>query len=145
MLRDFKAFILRGNVIDLAIGVAIGAAFAAVITSFTENLLTPLLAIPGDAARFGDRLVRVSGAEFRYGAFLDSIITFVLTAAMLFFFVVRPVNALMARRRTEPEVESTTTPCPECLSKIPVAARRCAFCGVAVGGGPADGGGPTST
>ena len=128
MLKDFKAFILRGNVIDLAIGVAIGAAFAAVITSFTENLLTPLLSIPGDAASFSEKSFSVSGAEFRYGAVIDSIISFVIIAAVLFFFVVKPVNTLMARRKTEPEVESTTRDCPECLSSIPVAARRCAFC-----------------
>lgn len=128
MLQDFKAFILRGNVIDLAIGVAIGAAFTAVITSFTQNLLTPLLAIPGDAASFSELSFTISGSAFRYGAFLDAIIAFVLVAAVLFFFVVRPVNHLMARRRTEPEVESETRSCPQCLSAIPLAAHRCAFC-----------------
>jgi large conductance mechanosensitive channel len=128
MLKDFKAFILRGNVIDLAIGVAIGAAFAAVVTSLTENLLTPLLAIPGDKPSFSELSFSVSGSEFRYGAFIDDLLSFVLIAAVLFFLVVRPVNSLMARRKTEPEVESTTRDCPECLSSIPVAARRCAFC-----------------
>ena len=83
MLKDFKTFILRGNVIDLAIGVAIGAAFTAVVTSFTENLRTPLLAIPGDAASFGDLSFSVSGSEFRYGAFIDSIASFVIVAAVL--------------------------------------------------------------
>ena len=128
MLKDFKAFILRGNVIDLAVGVAIGAAFTAVIGSFTENLLTPLLAIPGDAASFRELDVVVGGSVFRYGAFLDALIAFVIIALVLFVLVVRPVNALMARRKTEPEVDSTTRDCPECLSSIPVAARRCAFC-----------------
>ena len=128
MLKDFRAFILRGNVIDLAIGVAIGAAFTAVITSFTENLLTPLLAIPGDAANFSELEFTVSDSSFRYGAFLDSIISFVIVAAVLFFLVVKPVNALMARRKTEPDVEATTTDCPSCLSSIPVAASVCAFC-----------------
>lgn len=128
MLKDFKSFILRGNVIDLAIGVAIGAAFTAVITSFTENLLTPLLAIPGDAAQFRELDAEIGGATFRYGAFIDAVIAFVIVAAVLFFFVVRPVNMLMQQRRTEPEVESTTHPCPQCLSSIPVAASRCAFC-----------------
>ena len=128
MLKDFKAFILRGNVIDLAIGVAIGAAFTAVVTSFTENLLTPLLSIPGDAASLSDKSFSISGAVFRYGAVIDAIISFLIIAAVLFFFVVKPVNTLMARRKTEPDVESTTRDCPECLSSIPVAARRCAFC-----------------
>ena len=133
MLKEFKAFILRGNVVDLAVGVAIGAAFTAVITSFTANLLTPLLAIPGDAAGFAELDIVVSGARFRYGAFFDSVISFVIVAAVLFFFVVRPINALMARRRTETEVESTTRECPECLSSIPGPARRCAFCTAEVG------------
>ena len=128
MLKDFKAFILRGNVVDLAIAVAIGAAFTAVVTSFTENLLTPLLAIPGDAASFAELDFTISGSTFRYGAVIDAIISFLIIAAVLFFLVVKPVNALMARRRTEPEVESTTRECPECLSSIPRAARRCAFC-----------------
>ena len=128
MLKDFKSFILRGNVIDLAIAVAIGAAFGAVVASFTENLLTPLLAIPGDATSLADRTFTISGSVFRWGAFVDAIVTFVLTGAALYFFVVRPVNRLMERRRTETEVESTTRECPECLSSIPVGARRCAFC-----------------
>ena len=128
MLQDFKAFILRGNVIDLAIGVAIGAAFAAVVTSFTENLLTPLLSIPGDAASLSEKSFTISGAEFRYGVVIDAILAFLIIAAVLFFFVVKPVNALMARRKTETDVESTTRDCPECLSSIPAAARRCAFC-----------------
>ena len=132
MIKDFKAFILRGNVIDLAVGVAIGAAFATVIASFTQNLLTPLLAIPGDKASFGDLSFTVGGSVFRYGAFIDDVVAFVLIAAALFFLVVRPVNVLMARRKTEPDVESTTRDCPECLSSIPVAARRCAFCTAAV-------------
>jgi large conductance mechanosensitive channel len=128
MIKDFKAFILRGNVIDLAVAVAIGAAFTAVVTSFTQNLLTPLLAIPGSKASFSELSFKISGSEFRYGAVIDAIISFVLIAAVLFFLVVRPINILMAKRRTEPEVESTTRECPECLSSIPVGAHRCAFC-----------------
>ena len=128
MLKDFKAFILRGNVIDLAVGVAIGAAFTAVITSFTTNLLTPLLAIPGDKASFSDLDFTISGSRFGYGAVIDAIITFVLIAAVLFFLVVRPVNHLMAKRKTEPEVETTTKDCPHCMSSIPIPATVCAFC-----------------
>ena len=128
MLKDFKAFILRGNVIDLAIGVAIGAAFAAVIAAFTEGIVTPLLAIPGDAASFSELDFTISGSRFAYGSVIDALITFLITAAVLFFFVVKPVNNLMQRRKTEPEVETTTKDCPECLSSIPNGARRCAFC-----------------
>jgi large conductance mechanosensitive channel len=127
-VKDFKAFILRGNVIDLAVGVAIGAAFAALVTSFTKNLLTPILAIPGDKASFADLSFSIRKATFKYGAFIDDVIAFVLIAAALFFLVVRPINKFMARRKTEPEVMSTTRDCPYCLSSIPIAASRCAFC-----------------
>ena len=133
MLKDFKAFILRGNVVDLAIGVAIGAAFATVVTAFTTGVVTPILAIPGDSASFSDLSFTVSGARIAYGLVVDAIIRFVITAAFLFFFVVVPVNHLMARRKTEPEVESSTRECPECLSSIPVGARRCMFCTSEVG------------
>src|SRR3954470_9425054 len=107
MLKEFKAFILRGNVVDLAIGVAIGAAFATVVTAFTTGVVTPLLAIPGDSASFSDMSFTISGSEFLYGAVIDAIIRFVITAAVLFFVVVVPVNKLMAKRKTEPEVTST--------------------------------------
>ena len=128
MLKDFKTFILRGNVIDLAIGVAIGAAFTTVVGAFTSGMITPLLAIPGDTASFAQKTFTISGSQFLYGAVIDAIIQFVIIAAALFFFVVVPVNKLMARRKTEPEVESSTRECPECLSSIPVGARRCMFC-----------------
>lgn len=128
MLKDFKTFILRGNVIDLAIGVAIGAAFTAVVGAFTTGMVTPLLAIPGDGASFVDKTFTISGSEFLYGTVIDQLIRFVIIAAALFFFVVVPVNKLMARRKTEPDVETTTRECPECLSSIPIGARRCMFC-----------------
>ena len=127
-MQDFKAFILRGNVVDLAVGVAIGAAFTTVVTSFTKNLLTPILAIPGSKASFADLSFSIRKATFKYGAFIDDIIGFVLIAAALFLLVVRPINQLMARRKTEPEVMATTRDCPYCLSSIPIAASRCAFC-----------------
>jgi large conductance mechanosensitive channel len=128
MLKDFKAFILRGNVVDLAIGVAIGAAFSTVVTAFTTGVITPLLAIPGDSASFSDLKFTLGGSDFLYGGVIDAVIRFLITAAVLFFVVVVPVNKLMERRKTEPEVESTTKDCPRCLSSIPVAASRCAFC-----------------
>lgn len=127
MLKEFKAFLLRGNVVDLAVAVVIGAAFGAVITSFVTNLLTPLVAIPG-TTDFSDLKFSIGGGTFNYGVFLNDLIAFVLIASAVFFFVVKPINALMARHKTEPEVESTTKDCPECLSSIPSGARRCAFC-----------------
>ena len=141
MLRDFKAFVLRGNVVDLAIGVVIGAAFAAVVTTFTNGVISPLIGLFGDAnfdtldaclkgpcevARDGT----TTGSVLRYGEVLTALLTFLITAAVLYFLVVRPVNALMERRKTEPEVDSTTKTCGECLSSIPAAATRCAFCTV---------------
>jgi large conductance mechanosensitive channel len=128
MLRDFKAFILRGNVVDLAIGVAIGAAFASIVTAFTTGIISPLLTIPGNAANVSKLAFTIRHSKFVYGAVLDATIRFLITAAFLFFVVVVPVNKLMERRKTAPEVESTTKTCPECLSSIPTAARRCAFC-----------------
>ena len=127
MLKEFKAFILRGNVVDLAVAVVLGTAFGAVITAIVEGLLTPLIAIPGET-NFGDLDFEIGGGVFAYGRVLDAIIAFILIAAAVFFFVVRPVNALMARRKTEPDVESTTKNCPHCVSSIPVGASVCAFC-----------------
>lgn len=127
MLKDFKAFILRGNVVDLAVGVVIGAAFAAVVDALVEGIFTPLLAIPGET-NFGDLNFTIGGGVFAYGAVINAIISFLVIAAAVFFFVVKPVNALMARRKTEPDVESTTKECDFCLSNVPVAAIVCAFC-----------------
>ena len=127
MLREFRAFILRGNLVDLAVAVVIGTAFTAVVMSIVKNILTPIIAIPGKA-NFEDLVWRVSGSEIKYGVFLNDLISFLTIAFVVFFFVVRPINKLMERRKTEPEVDSTTRNCPECLSSIPVGARRCAFC-----------------
>jgi large conductance mechanosensitive channel len=127
MLKDFKTFVLRGNVVDLAVGVVIGAAFAAVVTSFVENILTPIIAIPG-STDFSELDITISDSVIRYGVFLNALITFVLIAAAVFFLVVRPVNALMARRKTEPDVTERTKECPHCLSSIPELAAVCAFC-----------------
>ncbi len=127
MLKEFKAFILRGNVVDLAVAVVLGTAFGAVVTAIVEGLLTPLIAIPGET-NFGDLAFEIGGGTFAYGRVIDAIIAFLLIAAAVFFFVVKPVNALMARRKTEPDVESTTKDCAYCLSSIPVDASVCAFC-----------------
>jgi large conductance mechanosensitive channel len=127
MLKDFKAFILRGNVIDLAVGIVIGTAFTLVVTSFVKDLLTPVVSIPGKA-NFSNLHFTVNGSQFQYGAFVNALIAFLLVSAAVFFVVVRPVNALMARRRAGEEAEPGTRDCPECLSEIPTAARRCSFC-----------------
>lgn len=133
MFKDFKAFILRGNAVDLAIGIAIGAAFASVVTAFTTGIVTPILAIPGDSASLSELSFSVSGSEIIYGLVIDAFIRFLITAAFIFFLVVVPVNKLMARHKTEADVESTTRDCPHCLSSIPIAASRCAFCTSEVG------------
>lgn len=127
MLKEFKAFLLRGNVVDLAVAVVIGAAFGAVITSLVANILTPLIAIPGKTD-FSDLRFTIGGGEFLYGQFMNDVLAFVLIGTAVFFFVVKPINALMALRKTEPEVAGTTKQCAECLSSIPSEARRCAFC-----------------
>ena len=127
MLKDFKTFILRGNVVDLAVAVVIGAAFGAVVSSFVKNLLTPLVGIVGKRD-FSSLHFTIRKSTFFYGAFINDLIAFLLIAAAVFFFVIQPINLLMARRKTEPDVQSTTRECPECLSSIPSGARRCAFC-----------------
>src|SRR4051794_10652688 len=127
MLKDFKEFILRGNVVDLAVGVVIGAAFGAVVTAFVADFITPFIALPG-STDFGDLDFTIRESVFRYGHFLNALISFLLIAACVFFFVVRPINHLMNRRRTEPDVESETMNCEHCLSSIPVGASVCMFC-----------------
>ena len=131
-MRDFKEFVLRGNVVDLAVGVVIGAAFGAVVTALVADLLTPLIAAIAGKHDFSSLTFAINGSTFRYGAFINTLIAFVSVAAAVFFFVVRPVNALMARRRTERDPSAETAPCPECLSEIPERARRCSFCGAEV-------------
>ncbi len=126
-MREFREFILRGSVVDLAVAFVIGAAFAAVVGSFVTDILTPLLGLVG-LPDFREAAVTVGSAQLRYGLFLNALIIFLLVAAAIFFFVVKPMNALAARRKTEPDVASETKSCPECLSSIPQGARRCAFC-----------------
>jgi large conductance mechanosensitive channel len=127
-MKDFKEFLLRGNLVDMAVGIVVGVAFAAVIAALVSDLLTPLIAAIGGNPDFSSLSFTINGSHFLYGAFINALITFVVIAAVVFFFVVKPVNALLARRRTEPPVDVITRPCPECLSEIPTAAKRCAFC-----------------
>jgi large conductance mechanosensitive channel len=128
MLREFRAFILRGNLVDLAVAVVIGTAFTAVVNAIVKDLITPLIAAIGGKANFGNLAFTVNGSRFAYGDFLNALLTFLVVAAVVFFLVIKPVNALLDALRTEPEVESPTRSCPECLSQIPRAASRCAFC-----------------
>lgn len=127
MITGFRDFILRGNVIELAVAVVIGAAFGAVVTSFTADILTPLLGLIG-VPDFSSAAITVGNAEVRFGLFLNAVIAFLLIAAAIYFLVVAPMNALEARRQAGQESEATTKTCPECASQIPAAARRCPMC-----------------
>ena len=128
MLKEFKAFLLRGNVVDLAVGIVIGVAFGALVNQFIASFITPLLGVITGGVDVSDRALNVGTVVFTWGAFVQALLVFVATAAAIFFFVVKPVNVLMARRKTEPDVESTTKDCTECLSSIPAGAKRCPFC-----------------
>ena len=129
MLSGFKQFILRGNVVDLAVGVVIGAAFGAVVSSLTSDLLTPFTAALVGKPDFSSVVFTVHGAVFKLGNFLNALVSFLLIAAAVYFFVVTPVNALVARMRKAPApADPTTKKCKECLSEIPIDARRCAHC-----------------
>jgi len=135
----FKKFLLRGNVVDLAVAVVIGAAFGVVVTAFVAAFITPLVGLAtGAAGDFteasfcvaGDCGAGGDGVQFPYGQFVQALLSFLIIAAVVYFLVVRPVTRLMERYKTEPEVDSITKQCPECLSSIPVPASRCAFCTV---------------
>jgi large conductance mechanosensitive channel len=135
VLREFRQFILRGNPVDLAVAVVIGTAFTAVVNALVASLITPLIAAIGGQPDFGDLAFDINGSTFRYGVFINALLTFLIVAAVVFFFVVKPVNHLMERYKTEPDVDRPTRDCPECLSQIPVEARRCSFCTSEVGTG----------
>jgi large conductance mechanosensitive channel len=128
VIKEFRQFILRGNLVDLAVAVVIGAAFGAVIAALVRDLVTPLIAAVGGKQDFSSLSFTINGSRFLYGDFINALISFTLVAAAVFFGVIKPVGALLARMRPEPTVEHETRPCPECLSDIPAPARRCAFC-----------------
>ena len=127
-MRGFKAFLLRGNVVDLAIGVVIGIAFAAVIGAFVKDLVTPLIAAIGGKPDFSALSFTINQSKFLYGDFINALLAFVIIAAVIYFFVVVPYTRLIERSRKEPPADPTTKKCTECLSEIPKDARRCAFC-----------------
>lgn len=134
MLGGFKQFILRGNVVDMAVGVVIGAAFATVVTAFTKDLLTPLIAAIAGKPDFSAIFFTIHNSKFLLGDFINAAISFLLVAAAVYYFVVTPVNLLVARmHRSAAPADPTTKKCPECLSEIPIDARRCAHCTEPVG------------
>jgi large conductance mechanosensitive channel len=129
MLKGFRQFMLRGNVIELSVAVVIGGAFGAVVTALVKDLITPLLAAVGGKPDFSAIAFTVNGSKFLIGDFINSIVSFVMIGAAVYFFVITPVNALQARiNRGEAPADPTTKKCPECLSEVPIAARKCAFC-----------------
>jgi len=128
LFDEFKAFILRGNMVDLAIAFVIGAAFSAIIVALVKDLITPLIAAIGGQPDFAGLYFTINHSKFLYGDFLNALISFVVIAAVIFFLVLKPINYLMSRRKTDTPVDETTRECPYCLSSIPRAATRCAFC-----------------
>jgi large conductance mechanosensitive channel len=135
ILEEFRNFMFRGNLIDMAVGIVIGLAFAALVTAFVADLITPIIAAIFGKHDFSALSFTINGSHFFYGAFINAVIVFVSVAAAIFFFVVKPVNAIRARRALEPPPDVRA--CPECLSEIPKAASRCAFCTAVVGAAPA--------
>jgi large conductance mechanosensitive channel len=127
-MKEFKEFLLRGNLVELAVAVVIAVAFAALVDAFVQDLITPMIAAVGGQQDFSALTFTINDSVFRYGHFLNQLFSFLIIAAVVYFLVVKPVNALMARRKTEEPVDETVRECPECLSSIPAAARRCAFC-----------------
>ena len=130
ILEDFKAFLMRGNLIELAVAFVLGLAFAALVTAFVTDLITPIVAAIFGKPDFSSLDFTINGSRFAYGDFLNALITFISIAAAIFFFVVKPMEAITARRGP---AEATQRECPECLSEIPISARRCAFCTTQVG------------
>ena len=127
MLSGFRTFLLRGNVVDLAIAVVIGAAFGAVVTAFVRDLITPLIAAVGGKPNFGGLYFTINHSRFLYGDFINVVLSFIIIAAVIYYLVLAPYNRLIERFRPQPE-PAPTQECPYCLSNIPAAARRCLFC-----------------
>ena len=129
MFKEFRKFILRGNVVDLAVGIVIGAAFTGVVNSFVSNVINPLVSVFYSGTEFSKATFIIGDSTFKYGDFLNSLLSFLIVAAVIFFFVVKPINSLTERFARSKETEAPTTrKCPECLSEIPNEASRCKFC-----------------
>ena len=127
-MGGFKQFLMRGNVVDMAVGIVIGAAFGSVVSAFVKDLLTPMIAAIVGKPDFSAITFVIHNSKFPIGDFINAIVSFVLIAAAVYYFVVLPVNALVQRFHHEPPADPTTKKCPECVSDIPIQARRCAFC-----------------
>jgi large conductance mechanosensitive channel len=133
LLAEFKSFLLRGNLVDLAVAIVIGVAFGAVVDALVKDIVTPIIAAIAGKPDFSNLAFTIHRSRFLYGDFINALITFLSVAAAIFFFVVKPVNALTARYRRVPPPDPSIKKCPECLSDIPAEARRCAFCTAEVG------------
>src|SRR5579864_2700085 len=125
MTKGFRQFLLRGNVVDMAVGIVIGVAFTALVTGLVKDLLTPMIAAIVKQPDFSALTFTINGSKFLYGEFVDAMLSCLIIAAAVYFFVVVPVNALIVRSRKEQPADPTTQKCPECLSEIPIYARRC--------------------
>jgi large conductance mechanosensitive channel len=132
MLKEFKQFLLRGNVVDLAIGVVVGAAFGTVVTALVKDIITPLISALIKAPDFSDLFFIINGSKFMYGDFINAVISFILVAGSIFFFVVKPMNILTSRFSKEKLSNPTTKKCKECMGEIPLEAKRCMHCTQAV-------------
>ncbi len=133
-MKGFRQFLLRGNVVDLAVAVVVGAAFNTVIQAFVKDLLTPLIAAFGGQPNFSALAFEINKSKFMVGDFINTIVSFLIIAAVVYYLVVLPINALVSMSREEPPPDPTTRRCPECASEIPIQARRCAFCTQPVAG-----------
>lgn len=129
LLEGFKNFILRGNAVDLAVGVVIGASFGTVVTTLVKGLLTPFIGAIAKVPDFSGLFFTLNGSKFLYGEFINALISFLLVATAIYFCVVLPINSLMARMKRKEAMSPTHKKCLECLSEIPINAKRCAFCG----------------
>jgi large conductance mechanosensitive channel len=128
LVKDFRAFLLRGNLVDMAVGIVIGIAFAALVTALVKDLITPIIAAIAGKHDFSALSFTIHGSRFLYGDFINAMIAFVSIAAAVFFFVVKPFTAMTERLQKDPPADESVRACPECLSPIPRAASRCAFC-----------------
>ncbi|MDQ1496047.1 MAG: large conductance mechanosensitive channel [Actinomycetota bacterium] len=127
-MSGFKKFLLRGNLVELAVAFVIGVAFAALVTALVADFITPVIGLVGGTGAFGGRSFTIHKSVFKYGDFINALISFAIVAAVIYYLVVAPFNALLDRFKKEPEPDAPTRECPECLSRIPAAATRCSFC-----------------